>query len=150
MSIYLADEAATQALGRRLSAHMPHGLVWLEGQLGAGKTSLARAIVQGRGFTGRVKSPTYTLVEPYETAAGVIYHIDLYRLADPEELEWLGVRDMLDGASLMLVEWPARGAGVLPAADLRVRIEPQGRGRVAYLEPLTPLGHTMVGDVDSL
>ena len=97
MRIELADEAATAALGRRLAAVLQTGVVYLEGELGAGKTALARAILQGRGFAGKVKSPTYTLVEPYHVEADNIYHLDLYRLSDPEELEWLGLRDMLEG-----------------------------------------------------
>lgn len=150
MTMRVEDEAAMLALGRRLARSMRHGIVWLEGQLGAGKTTLARAILHGRGYEGRVKSPTYTLVEPYELADGVVYHLDLYRLADPEELEWLGLRDLLAGGSLLLVEWPERGAGVLPAADLCIRITPAGEGRAVNLEAFSPLGHKMLGDVDSM
>ncbi len=139
-----------QALGNQLGGSLRHGIVWLEGQLGAGKTTLARAILHGRGYNGRVKSPTYTLVEPYELADGVVYHIDLYRLADAEELEWLGLRDLLESSSLLLVEWPERGAGVLPDADLCIRITPAGQGRMVSLEARSPLGHKMLGGVDSM
>lgn len=106
------------------------GLVFLEGDLGAGKTTLVRGLLRGLGHRGPVRSPTYTLVESYELPAARVHHLDLYRIADPEELEYLGIRDLLDGASLVLVEWPERGAGVLPAPDLSVQIEHRGEGRL--------------------
>lgn len=150
MRIELADEAATAALGRRLAAVLQTGVVYLEGELGAGKTALARAILQGRGFTGKVKSPTYTLVEPYHVEGDNIYHLDLYRLSDPEELEWLGLRDMLEGRHLLLIEWPTRGAGYLPAPDLVVELDYLDDGRVVNLRPETAHGHNMVGALESL
>ena len=150
MRIELANEAATAALGRRLAGVLHTGVVYLEGDLGAGKTALARAILQGRGFTGKVKSPTYTLVEPYHVDGENIYHLDLYRLADPEELEWLGLRDMLEGRHLLLIEWPSRGAGDLPAPDLVIELACLGDGRVVNLRPETAHGHNMVGALDSL
>lgn len=124
--IELADEDATARLGARLAAAVRSGgvggLLALEGDLGAGKTRLVRALLRGLGHEGAVRSPTYTLVEPYDTEPPVL-HCDLYRLADPLELEALGVRDALDGRTLVCVEWPERGAGVLPEADLRLRLE---------------------------
>lgn len=150
MRIELADEAATAALGRRLAAVLHTGVVYLEGELGAGKTALARAILQGRGFAGKVKSPTYTLVEPYHVDGEDIYHLDLYRLADPEELEWLGLRDMLEDRHLLLIEWPSRGAGYLPAPDLVIELAGLGDGRVVNLRPGTAHGHNMLGTLDSL
>ena len=144
MRLELVDAAATETLGRRLAAGMHRGIVYLEGELGAGKTALARAILRGRGYSGKVKSPTYTLVEPYRIGNERVYHLDLYRLSDPEELEWLGLRDMLDAPALLLVEWPERGAGYLPAADLRIVLKYRGTGRVVNLYSKTALGDAMV------
>ncbi len=142
MSEYvLADEAATTAFGERLARCTEPGcLIFLRGDLGAGKTTLARGFLRGLGYAGRVKSPTYTLVEPYDTPRGVAYHLDLYRLADPEELEWIGIRDVLDGSHRCLIEWPQRGLGILPDPDLTVELEMDDRGR-----QLTILAYSMAG-----
>jgi tRNA threonylcarbamoyladenosine biosynthesis protein TsaE len=150
MRLELADADATEALGRRLAAGMQHGIVFLEGDLGAGKTALARAILHGRGYPGKVKSPTYTLVEPYRLGEAVIYHLDLYRLSDPEELEWLGLRDLLTETALLLVEWPERGADQLPPPDLVIALDHHNAGRVADMQPRTALGHHMLGGLESL
>lgn len=129
-SIELPDEASMVAFGERLAAVATGGgVIFLHGDLGMGKTTLCRGVLHGFGHTGAVKSPTYTLVEPYETGRGRVYHFDLYRLGDPEELEYLGIRDYFDGESLSLIEWPERGAGLLPVADLEVSIEQAGAGR---------------------
>ncbi|MFP4160470.1 MAG: tRNA (adenosine(37)-N6)-threonylcarbamoyltransferase complex ATPase subunit type 1 TsaE [Ectothiorhodospira sp.] len=146
MRMELADEAATRALGERLARTSPaRGLVFLEGDLGAGKTTLVRAFLRALGWSGPVKSPTYTLVEPYDLAGHRVLHFDLYRLGDPEELEFLGVREELDGEALVLVEWPVRGRGWLPPQDLRITLEPLGAGRRASLEALTPEGRDWLG-----
>ena len=108
------------------------------------------ALLHGRGYAGKVKSPTYTLVEPYSIDDNLVYHLDLYRISDPEELEWLGLRDMLAGRALLLIEWPERGAGALPPADVRILIEHRNQGRVVNIQPLTTLGHKMVGSLDTL
>jgi tRNA threonylcarbamoyladenosine biosynthesis protein TsaE len=138
---FAADEAAQLAWGATLGALLcgqpgrspglasAGGLVFLTGELGAGKTTLVRGLLRGLGHRGPVRSPTYTLVESFELPQAMVHHLDLYRIADAEELEYLGIRDLLDGASLVLVEWPERGAGVLPAPDLRVHIEPRNDGR---------------------
>ncbi len=130
LDLLLADAAATEAFGARLAHCLSAGaVVFLDGDLGAGKTTLARGLLRALGYTGAVRSPTYTLVEPYETAAGPVYHFDLYRLVDPEELEFMGVRDFFGAEARCLVEWPARGAGWLPAADLTLQLEREGTGR---------------------
>lgn len=137
----LPTPADTEELGRRLADTLPaRAVILLDGDLGAGKTTVARALLQRLGCTGPVRSPTYTLVERYVTAAGEVAHLDLYRIADPEELLYLGLDDLAESARLWLVEWPERGRGALPAADLRLRLEPQGQGRKAGLEALSETG----------
>lgn len=132
----LPDAAATEALGARLAgACGDDGLVvYLHGELGSGKTTLVRGLLHALGHAGRVRSPTYTLVEPYELGARSVYHFDLYRLVDPEELEFMGIRDFLDPAALLLVEWPEKGAGWLPPAELDLSLAyADGGGRSARL-----------------
>lgn len=135
---YLDDESATQAFGELLArataqAEPPYrtlgGRLYLTGDLGAGKTSLARALIRAYGHQGAVKSPTYTLVEPYELTNGSLYHFDLYRLSDPEEVEFLGVFDYFDEANLCLVEWAERGKGMIPGPDLELTLTSEGVGR---------------------
>ena len=129
-TITLSDEEATLALGAALAPLLAGGgLVCLAGELGAGKTTLCRGILRGLGYEGRVKSPTFTLVEPYEAGDLRIFHIDLYRVTDAEELEYLGIDDCFSKESLTLVEWPENGAGWLPRPRLSVRLErlPSGR-----------------------
>lgn len=150
MPIYLADnETAMVALGEQLGGLLSQYSgalnVHLLGDLGAGKTTLTRGILRAFGHAGAVKSPTYTLVESYEFPQRTIYHFDLYRLGDPEELEYMGIRDYFSAASLCLIEWPARGEGVLPAPDLVIEISVAGAGRQvtmcansAALDPLLP------------
>jgi len=123
---WLADEAATVQAGEQLAAQLSAGMtVFLEGTLGAGKTTITRGILQGFGHSGAVKSPTYTLVEPYENVSPTIYHFDLYRLGDPEELEYMGIRDYFSAQSLCIVEWAERGQGVLPEPDVIVSLSPK-------------------------
>jgi tRNA threonylcarbamoyl adenosine modification protein YjeE len=140
--IDLPDEAAAIALGRALAAALPPGrgiALHLQGDLGAGKTTLARALLRALGVQGTIRSPTYTLVERYPTAAGECVHIDLYRIADPGELEFLGMDDLAE-SRLCLIEWPERGLGALPPADLDLRIEILPSGRRARLESRGPRG----------
>lgn len=147
-SCWLADEAATQELGGRLARLMSGGgVLYLRGTLGAGKTTLARGLLRGLGHSGAVKSPTYTLVEPYQFGGRRVYHFDLYRLADPEELEYMGIRDYFSDQNLCIVEWPDRGAGVIPGADLDLLLAPAEGGRTATLKAATPKGQTLLSAI---
>lgn len=127
----LPDPASTDRFGRRLAQVLgPSGVVYLIGDLGAGKTSIVRGLLRGLGVEGPVKSPTYTLIESYPVGEGRwVHHLDLYRLADAGELEWLGVRDLFGAGSLVLIEWPERGAGELPPPDLTLTLAIEGDGR---------------------
>lgn len=150
----IADAAAMEALGAALARVVPIGfLIRLEGDLGAGKTTLVRGFLRGLGYRGSVRSPTYTLVEPYEFASGpegrTVYHLDLYRLGDPEELEWIGIRDLLDARSIALVEWPERGHGVLPPADLAIAIAYRDGGRRVRISGLSDAGQRIVEELDT-
>ena len=139
--VEVEGETAMHQLGGDLArALVGHGVVYLEGNLGMGKTTLSRGMIRGLGHAGAVKSPTFTLVEPYELAGATVYHFDLYRLADPEELEFLGVRDYFSADSLCLVEWPEKGAGVLPRPDLTITISIEGEGRRLLLAGQTEHG----------
>lgn len=119
-----------EALGRRLAPCLCAGLVvYLSGPLGSGKTTLVRGMLRGLGVNGAVKSPTYTLVEPYRCGAGPVYHFDLYRVQDPVELEHIGIRDYVDGRAVCLVEWPERGADRLAPPDVSITIGHMDTGR---------------------
>lgn len=144
-TLLLADPEAQEAWGARLARVCPRrALVLLEGDLGAGKTTLVRGFLRARGHRGAVRSPTYTLVEPYDLPSGQVYHLDLYRLGHGEELEYLGLRDMLDEEAVLLIEWPERAAGWLPPADLRIRIRHLTAGRELELVAESPLGAGLV------
>lgn len=141
MTLFLVDEQATVAVAAEFAAILKEGgLVFLEGTLGAGKTTFSRGLIQALGHEGVVKSPTYTLVEEYPLAAVNVYHFDLYRLADPEELEYMGIREYLQPQNLCLVEWPEKGAGVLPTADLTLILSDYKQGRALDIQAHTPKG----------
>ena len=151
MTVFLPDEAATRRLAKAFAAALPESftgwLVLLEGDLGAGKSTFARALLQGLGHEGAVPSPTYTLVEPYDTPRGQLYHIDLYRLSDSEELRYLGWNELDDG--LRLVEWPQRVAGLDEQADVVFSFTYQGDGRTAAISGRTDRGASVVSRLEA-
>lgn len=118
-------------MGATWAAAMRPGLcVYFDGDLGTGKTTLVRGILRGLGYSGRVRSPTYTLIETYRLRGMDVYHIDLYRIADIDDLESIGLRDLLDGRSVCLVEWARRGWDLLPPADVKVRLRHDDDARI--------------------
>ncbi len=150
----LDSAAATERLGAGLAGALAPGcVIYLRGELGAGKTTLARGLIQALGHRGTVKSPTYTLVEPYQLGEWRLFHWDLYRVVDPGELEYLGLRDQFDGQAVLLIEWPERGQGELPAADVEVALRYVGEGRAGRLEAVSAAGRMLLarlGGADSL
>jgi tRNA threonylcarbamoyladenosine biosynthesis protein TsaE len=149
MALVLADEAATLAFGARLAAVVGPGLIRLEGDLGAGKTCLVRGLLRALGHQGRVKSPTYTLVEGYATTRLTVSHWDLYRLGSADELDALGLRECDRNHELILIEWPERGGQRLHAFDLAVRLDYAGNGRVAHLRAGSALGRAWLDALQS-
>jgi len=147
---FLADETATDSFGTLLARlGKGRGVITLRGVPGSGKTTLCRALIRALGHQGPVKSPTYTLVEPYELASGRVLHYDLYRLADPEELDYLGMRDFLDADTLTLVEWPENGGTLLPPVDLELDLRVEGRGRRLDWKAGTPAGVQLAAALSS-
>ena len=150
LEYFLADETATIAIGTGLakvvkSATVQQALVvYLNGDLGAGKTTLTRGFVRGMGHVGNVKSPTYTLVEPYELGEWRVFHFDLYRLADAEELEYMGIRDYFNNDCCCFIEWPEKGAGLLAKADLIINIAYQDEQRIIKLQAETVHGEQVL------
>ncbi|MBL0141775.1 MAG: tRNA (adenosine(37)-N6)-threonylcarbamoyltransferase complex ATPase subunit type 1 TsaE [Betaproteobacteria bacterium] len=143
--IPLPDENATLALGAALApAVMPGLVVTLRGELGAGKTTLVRGLLRALGHAGRVKSPTYALVELYEVSRLSLYHFDFYRFHDPSEWIDAGFRDTFNGRNICLIEWPERARGQLPPADLEVALEMTQPGRAATLTAFSPAGERLL------
>jgi len=142
MRLSLPDPVATDALGAAMAATRPsRAVVYLHGDLGAGKSTLARALLRALGVKGPIRSPTYTLIEPYRLDGGdEAVHLDLYRIAAADELEFLGLDSLAGQAGLWLVEWPEHGGKALPLADLRVHLAVEEDGRAAELEGLSKVG----------
>ena len=154
MQINLADESNTLQLGQQLAAALHQGgVIYLQGDLGAGKTTLSRGIIQAMGHSGSVKSPTYTLVEPYQVGELVVYHFDLYRLSDPEELEFMGIREYFADGVVCLIEWPERGGDRIPAADLVVtlnRVKDGNNLRQAQIKAIGKKGQNLLGELTKI
>lgn len=145
MQFRIDSDEQMQALGAKLAqVSAGQGRIYLDGDLGTGKTTLARGLIRALGHEGAVKSPTFTLVEPYQVAARNIYHFDLYRLSDPEELEYMGLRDYFVPESLCLVEWPDKGGMMLPEADLRLKLVHDGTSRDVMVSAGTAAGELML------
>jgi tRNA threonylcarbamoyladenosine biosynthesis protein TsaE len=145
LNTYLPDEAATIALGSALARALEPGLViYLEGDLGAGKTTLVRAALRELGYCGSVKSPTYTLVEVYEVSRLHLHHFDFYRFRDPREWTDAGFRETFDGRNVILVEWPQRAGDLLPPADVVIALEAHGAGRSASLRSCSVRGQKCI------
>ncbi len=145
MKLSLPRERDARDLAGRLAGVCPRDFViYLHGDLGTGKTTLARAMIKALGHDGAVRSPTYTLIEPYEVSGRRIFHLDLYRLADPGELEYLGLRDLLSEEAVLLVEWPSRGRGMLPEPDLECHLDHAGSGRRLELVARSARGETVL------
>ncbi|MBD3652869.1 tRNA (adenosine(37)-N6)-threonylcarbamoyltransferase complex ATPase subunit type 1 TsaE [Kangiella sp.] len=139
ITVELADESQTVRMGQKLAACIKAPMtIYFKGELGAGKTTLVRGILRGFGYQGATKSPTYTLVEPYELVGLTIYHFDLYRLADPEELEFIGIREYQQPDSIMLIEWPDKGEGMIPRSDLMIELDYKDDGRKVTLSSAHP------------
>ena len=145
-SLFLDSEVTLEAFAAKMAKSSNLDLViFLQGNLGAGKTTFARGFLRGCGYQGLVKSPTYTLVEPYLLEDDKrVYHFDLYRLADGEELEFAGVRDYFDGQSVSLIEWPENAEGYLPEPDIVCQLEYQGQGRQINVSAMTARGNEVV------
>jgi tRNA threonylcarbamoyladenosine biosynthesis protein TsaE len=150
-TLHIESDEAMQALGAKLArASQSHGVIYLEGELGTGKTTLVRGLLRGLGHKGAVKSPTFTLVEPYMVNGLPVYHFDLYRLSDPEELEFMGLRDYFSAESLCLIEWPQLGGELLPPADLLIGLEHAGPARDVVLTAQSQHGEAILKGIDDL
>jgi len=142
---HLSDDIATVTMGNRIAAIIEQGaVIYLHGDLGAGKTTFTRGIVQGFGHTGKVKSPTYTLVEPYELERANVYHFDLYRLGDPEELEYMGIRDYFSAQAICVVEWPEKGGEFIPVPDLNITLSYVGDERNIVINSASERGSVII------
>jgi tRNA threonylcarbamoyladenosine biosynthesis protein TsaE len=145
LNTFLPDEAATLALGAAIAPVLEPGVViYLDGDLGAGKSTLVRGLLRSLGHAGPVKSPTYTLVELYKLSRLDLHHFDFYRFHDPREWIDAGFRESFNGRIVSLIEWPRKAGGLLPPADLEIALEPSGTGRSASLRSTSPRGDAML------
>ena len=145
MHCHIDSDQQMQEFGAKLASVVLHGArIFLDGELGTGKTTLVRGLLRALGHRGAVKSPTFTLVEPYEVEEKRIYHFDLYRLSDPEELEYMGLRDYFSPENLCLVEWPDKGGAMLPAPDLYLKLSYDGSARDVTISAKTDMGSTLL------
>jgi tRNA threonylcarbamoyladenosine biosynthesis protein TsaE len=150
MTRFLPDEAATLAFGAELARALVPGLtIYLIGDLGAGKTTLTRGVLRGLGYSGKVKSPTYTLLELYTVSSLYLYHFDFYRFADPQEWVDAGFRDYFNADSVCIVEWPEKAGEFLPAPDLRISLEAQQSGRSLHVHAETEAGKQCLARLNS-
>ena len=137
--IHFPDEQSLNDFANKFACEIPRPLViWLEGDLGAGKTTFARGLIHALGYKGRVKSPTYGLLEHYQLESLQVLHLDLYRISDPGELEFLGVEDLLDEQTILLIEWPDKGASWLPEPQFILKFSYAGEGRDLYWKACDP------------
>lgn len=150
LSMHLGDEHDTLNAGARLAAALEPGLhIWLLGDLGSGKTTLTRGMVQALGHTGKVKSPTYTLIEPYVVSRLNLYHFDFYRLNSPEEYLDAGMDEYFSGSGVCVVEWPMQARPYLPPPDLEIQLTPEGSGRRIILRGTSEAGRTCLKKISS-
>ena len=150
-SVCLQDEDATVSFGHNLAQCLEgYGVITLSGDLGTGKTTLSRGLMRAYGHQGAVKSPTYTLLEPYELENIQVMHFDLYRMGDPEELEFLGIRDFLNDETLCLIEWPEKGQSFLPPVDLAITLSKENNGRKVSWHSQTEYGDRINAKLNNL
>ena len=148
MIIPLKNETETTEIGSKLASYLKGGeVIYLKGDLGAGKTTLVRGALNGLGHTGNVKSPTFTIVESYSIDDYIIYHFDLYRINDEDELEYIGIRDYCDDSAICFFEWPERGGDLLPDADILISLSYQNEGRALEISTFSEIGDSIIGNL---
>lgn len=152
INLILPEERDTIAMGMALGSNLPAGFIaFFKGELGAGKTTFIRAMLQGLGFSGKVKSPTFTIVEEYELEKGPLFHFDFYRLSDPEELEYIGIFEYFRENAIVLIEWPEKGKGFLPNPDLILDFsvpDMPDKGRILAMESHSEKGDRILASIN--